>query len=25
MRSIVVVHPQWHAEHGIHGHEHSFR
>ena len=25
MRSIVVVHPQWHADHGIHGHEHSFR
>ena len=25
MRSVVVVHPQWHADHGSHGHEHSFR
>ena len=25
MRSIVIVHPQWHAHHGGHGHEHSFR
>ena len=25
MRSIVVVHPQWHPQHGAHGPEHSFR
>lgn len=25
MRSIVVVHPQWHGQHGAHGAEHSFR
>ena len=25
MRSIVVVHPSWHAEHGAHGPEHEYR
>lgn len=25
MRSVVVVHPHWEAEHGVHGAEHSFR